>query len=109
MELAQDGVTVRGRFAARGNSTIEGKTTGRRLDFHYQSFRGGQGWFDFAADGKSFAGAGNTDGFPGWFGWQGRKTAEFSRHTPLKPGKSVDGSTKDSSDLLRSRTGGLPG
>ncbi|HKI17735.1 MAG TPA: hypothetical protein VKA15_07630, partial [Isosphaeraceae bacterium] len=93
-ELAQDGAKVQGRYAARGNSTIEGKATGRRLDFRSKSFRGGQGWFDIAADGKSFAGASNTDGFPNWFGWQGRKAPEFTRHTPLEPGKIVDGSTQ---------------
>ncbi|MFI5454762.1 MAG: hypothetical protein ACHRXM_04865 [Isosphaerales bacterium] len=94
-ELAQDGTKVQGRYAARGNSTIEGKATGRRLDFRFKNFRGGQGWFDFAADGKSFAGASNTDGFPGWFGWQGRKAPEYTRHTHLEPGKIVDGSTRN--------------
>jgi hypothetical protein len=43
MELAQDGVTVEGHFAARGNSTIKGKVAGRRLDFPYQNFRKGHG------------------------------------------------------------------
>jgi len=93
-ELTQDGAKVQGRYAMRGDSTIEGKATGRRLDFRFKSFRGGQGWFDATADGKSFAGASNTDGFPSWFGWHGRKASEFTRHTPLEPGKIVDGSTR---------------
>ncbi len=94
MELRQDGPKVQGHYAARGNATIEGKVAGRRLDFHFQNFRNGQGWFDLAADCKSFAGAGNVDGFAGWFGWQGRLAPMFTRHTSLVPGNIVDGSTK---------------
>jgi predicted esterase len=94
MELVQDGLTVQGRFAARGNSTIKGKITGRRLDFQYQTFRPGHGWFDLSGDTKAFAGAGNVNGFAGWFGWQGRTASEFKRHTSLEPGKSIDGSTR---------------
>jgi predicted esterase len=93
-DLVQDGVKVHGRYAARGNSTIEGTSTGRRLEFRFKSFRGGDGWFDFGSDGKSFTGASNADGFPGWFGWHGRKAPEFIRHATLEPGKIVDGSTQ---------------
>jgi predicted esterase len=95
MDLTQDGTKVEGRYASRGTSGIEGKVAGRRIDFRFHSFRDGQGWFDVAADGKSFAGASNTDGFPGWFGWKGRPAPEFNRHAPLVPGKIVDGSTKN--------------
>src|SRR5262249_39099759 len=68
---------------------------GRRFDFRFQSFRSGQGWLDFAPGGKSYAGAGNVDGFPGWFGWRGRRAPEFARHASLVPGKIVDGSTRN--------------
>ena len=95
MELTQDGTKILGRYALRGTSTIEGKVTGRRLDFHFKSFREGQGWFDLAADGKSFAGASNSDGFPNWFGWKGQPTPGFIHHVPLVPGKILDGSTKN--------------
>jgi predicted esterase len=95
MELTQDGPQVQGRYAARGASTIDGKTTGRRFDFHFHSFRDGQGWFDLAVDGKSFTGASNTNGFPGWFGWKGVPASEFKRHVPLVAGKIVNGSTKN--------------
>jgi predicted esterase len=95
LELSQDGLKVQGRYAVRGDSTLEGKANGRRLDFRFKSFRGGKGWFDLATDGKSLAGAANYDGFPGWFGWQGRSTPQFSRHTALIPGKIVDGSAKN--------------
>ncbi len=94
MELTQDDAKVKGRYAARGNSTIEGKATGRRLDFRFHSFRDGQGWLDISSDGKSVSGAGNVDGFPGWFGWHGQANASFTRHTPLAPAKIVDGSTQ---------------
>jgi predicted esterase len=77
----------------RGTSKIEGKVAGRRFDFHFQSFRSGQGWFDLCADGKSLAGAANTDSFGGWFGWHGRLAPTFTRHTPLVAGQMVDGST----------------
>ncbi len=94
LELAQDGEQVKGRLALRGGSTIEGKAAGRRLDFRFQTFRSGRGWFDFASDGKSLAGAGNTDGFAQWFGWKGRRASEYIRHVPLAAGKILDGSTQ---------------
>jgi len=94
MDLSQDGDGVKGRFAIRGNSTLDGKAAGRQLDFRFQTFRSGHGWFDFASDGKSFSGAYNTDGFPQWFGWRGRRAQEYVQHVPLAAGKMLDGSTK---------------
>jgi predicted esterase len=94
MELSQERAKVKGRLALRGNSTIDGDAAGRRLDFRFQTFRSGRGWFDFTADGKSFAGAGNTDGFAQWFGWKGRHAPEYVRHVPLAAGKILDGSTQ---------------
>ena len=93
MDLSQEGSTVTGQYALRGTSKIEGKATGRRLDFRFTSFRNGQGWFDLSPDGKSLSGAASTDGFPGWFGWNGRPAPAFTLHTPLVAGKIVDGST----------------
>jgi predicted esterase len=94
MELEQTGDRVKGRYALRGASAIEGKETGRQLTFQYKSFRRGKGWFDVAAGGAAFAGAAGTDGFPGWYGWRGRKAPEFARHAQLVPGKVMDGSTR---------------
>ncbi len=93
MELTQDGAAVKGEYAQRGTSKIEGKATGRRLEFQFTSFRNGKGWFDLSPDGKSLSGAANTDGFPGWFGWSGRPAPSFVRHAPLVAGKMIDGST----------------
>jgi predicted esterase len=94
MELDETGGNVKGRVALRGGSTLDGKSAGRQLDFRFQTLRGGHGWFDFAADGKTFAGAANTDGFAQWFGWKGRRAQEYVRHVPLSAGKLADGSTK---------------
>jgi predicted esterase len=93
MDLTQEAAAVKGNYALRGTSSIEGKATGRRLEFRFTSFRNGQGWFDLSADGKSLRGAANTDGFPGWFGWSGRPAPSFVRHAPLVAGKMIDGST----------------
>ncbi len=93
MDLTQEAAAVKGSYALRGTSSIEGKATGRRLEFRFTSFRNGQGWFDLSPDGKSLRGAANTDGFPGWFGWAGRPAPSFVRHAPLVAGKMIDGST----------------
>jgi predicted esterase len=94
MDLTQNGTKVKGTYALRGTSEIEGDVKGRRLEFRFTSFRPGTGWFDLSKDGKSLAGAGNTSGFPGWFGWRGRPAPEFARHAKLVAGRVVDGSTK---------------
>jgi predicted esterase len=94
MELEQAGDQVKGRYALRGVSEIEGTVSGRRFEFKYKAFRPGKGWFDLSADGATLAGAAVTDGSPGWYGWRGRKAPEFARHAKLVPGKIVDGSTK---------------
>src|SRR5262245_17397208 len=93
MELKQTGTAVKGKYALRGTSGIEGTVTGRQFEFKYKAFRDGKGWFDVAADGATLAGAAVTDGFAGWYGWRGRRAPEFARHAKLVPGKVVDGST----------------
>ena len=81
MELDQTGDKVKGKCAVRGTSKIEGTITGRQLDFRYQWFRPGKGWFDLSKDGKTFEGAAVGDGADQWYGWQGRMP-EFRRHVP---------------------------
>ena len=49
MELTQDGAKVRGRYAMRGTSSLEGDVAGRHLEFRYKGFRPGPGWFDLDA------------------------------------------------------------
>jgi predicted esterase len=95
MELEHDGPRVKGRYALRGTSSLEGTIQGRHLEFHLKSFRfTGPGWFDLDPAGRNLTGAGGTDGMPAWYGWKGRKAAEFVRHVPLVAGKTVDGSTQ---------------
>jgi predicted esterase len=93
MELTRDGSKVKGRYALRGTSSLDGDIKGRHLDFRIKAFRTGPGWFDLDEKGSALAGAGGTDGMPGWYGWKGRKAPEFVKHVPLAAGKIVDGST----------------
>lgn len=93
MELTRAGSKVKGRYAFRGTSSIEGEAKGRHFDFHVKAARTGPGWFDLDETGTHIAGAGGTDGMPAWYGWKGRKASEFVRHVPLVAGKIVDGST----------------
>jgi hypothetical protein len=82
MELTQDGIQVRGCYAFRGTSMLDGEISSRRLNFRFHSVRDGPGWFDLTLDAKSFAGAGNADGLASWFGWKGRPTLRFK---PIYP------------------------
>ena len=93
MELEQTEAKVKGRYALRGTSALEGDVSGRRLYFRSKGFRNGTGWFDLDAAGKAFNGAAQTEGFNVWFGWKGRPAPEFVRHVKLVPGKVVEGST----------------
>jgi predicted esterase len=95
MELGQTGDEVSGKYGLGGVSEIEGKVTGRRIEFTTKAFRNGKGWFDMAPDNAKFNGAGNTEGFAAWYGWRGRKAPEFARHAKLAAGKIVEGSTKN--------------
>jgi predicted esterase len=93
MELTPEGPKVKGRYALRGTSSLEGDARGRHLDFRVKAFRTGPGWFDLDETGTTLVGAGGTDGMPAWYGWKGRKAPEFVRHAPLVAGQIVDGST----------------
>ena len=94
MELDQAGDKVHGRYALRGTSKIEGDVHGHQLDFRYQWFRPGKGWFDLSKDGKTLEGAAVGDGLPFWYEWQGRRAPEYRRHVPLAAGKIVNGYTE---------------
>jgi predicted esterase len=93
MELTRDGSKVKGRYALRGTSGLDGEVKGRHLEGRIKAFRTGPAWFDLDEKGTTIAGAGGTDGMPGWYGWKGRKAPEFARHTPMVAGQIVDGST----------------
>jgi predicted esterase len=93
MELNREGTKVKGRYALRGTSSLEGDVKGRHLNFQVKSFRTGPGWFDMDEKGTTLTGAGGTDGIPGWYAWKGRKAPEFVRHAALTAGKIAPGST----------------
>ena len=93
MELTQEDAKVKGRYALRGTSSLDGEVKGRHLDFRIKAMRTGPGWFDLVDDGKALTGAGGTDGMPSWYGWKGRKAPEYVRHAPLVAGQIVEGST----------------
>jgi predicted esterase len=97
MELTVDGSKVKGRYAFRGTSSLEGTVKGRHLDFQWKSlWFTGPGFFDLDEKGVDLAGAGGADGTPvRWFGWKGRKAPEYVKHAPLVAGKIVDGSTEN--------------
>ena len=59
MELEQSGNDVKGAFALRGTSSIEGTATGNKLEFTYKAFKSGKGSFQARRYGWSF--------FDGWF------------------------------------------
>src|SRR2546430_1679670 len=58
MTLKQDGAQVQGFYLMDGERcTLEGKAANQRLTFTYQEpGADGTGWFEIAADGKSFSG-----------------------------------------------------
>jgi predicted esterase len=96
MELTKEGSKVKGRYALRGTSSLEGEVKGRHLDFKLKTFRfTGPGFFDLDEKSINLAGAGGTDGQAAWYGWKGRKAAEYARHVPLVAGQIVDGSTEN--------------
>ncbi len=93
MELTADGSKIKGQYALRGTSSLEGTATGRHLDFKVQAFRSGPGWFDLDETGTKLTGAGGTDGMAAWYAWNGRKADEYVKHVPLVAGQILDGST----------------
>ncbi len=95
MELSQDGDKVKGRYAIRGTTGIEGTAKGRHLDFRYLTARPGPGWFDLDKSGEAISGASGPDGPGSWSPWKGRKAPEYARLAPPVAGKLVDGSTSN--------------
>ncbi len=93
MELTQSEDQVEGVYAIQGTSSIDGTIDDHRLDFEYQGFRGGSGWFTLSDDGETLHGAAHGEGSTNWFAWSGRRAPEYVRHAALVPGQIVDGST----------------
>ncbi len=103
MELEQTGDKAKGNYAVRGTSKIEGTITGRQLDFRYQWFRPGKGWFDLSKDGKTFEGAAVGDGADQWYGWKGRRARNISGTSRSWPARSSTGPPRTSSPTASAR------
>jgi hypothetical protein len=73
--LTQDGPKVRGFYVYGGRkSTVEGQVEKSKLTFRYQEPDSkGEGWFELAADEKSFIGQWRQDGETEWGQWNGRR------------------------------------
>ena len=95
MELEQSESGVKGSFALRGVSTIEGTVAGNKLEFTYSAFKSGKGSFQLTQNGNSFTGSAADEGSSENFNWNGRRAPEYARHAKLVAGKMVDGSTKN--------------
>lgn len=75
MTLTQDGKKVSGFYVFEGQrSVIEGQLEKQRLTFTYEEPAvKGEGWFELAADGKSFKGKWRPKGETGWGEWIGTR------------------------------------
>lgn len=74
MRLTQKGDAVEGGydFAPGTAATVAGKVQGRKLTFTYvEPNARGEGWFELAADGKSFKGKWRAQGMANWGDWEG--------------------------------------
>jgi hypothetical protein len=80
MTLSRDGVLYRGAYGSAGVSVIVGTLSGRKLEFRYTEVgTRGEGWFELAADGKSFKGKWRPDGREAWGDWSGTRKAPAPR------------------------------
>jgi len=74
MRLIQDNDDVHGIYAYNAGSSIGGQRTGKKLTFTYKEpDAAGEGWFELAADGKSFQGKWKAKGAPNWSDWTGKR------------------------------------
>ncbi|MGE0712574.1 MAG: hypothetical protein AB7N76_20335 [Planctomycetota bacterium] len=72
--LTQDGVLLRGSYGQGGAASLRGTLEGEKLSFRYEETgERGQGWFELAADGQSFAGQWRADGGEEWKAWTGKR------------------------------------
>ncbi|MBN1944384.1 MAG: hypothetical protein JW797_01855 [Bradymonadales bacterium] len=86
LELTQQGDSARGTYSYGGGSSIEGRVNGNRLQFRYREpIATGEGWFEMATDGQSFAGQWREDGASSWYAWTG------TRFTPPIPTDAATG------------------
>lgn len=74
MRLTTSGDAARGCYAFPAGSTLEGSLAGDTLAFEYREPEArGEGWFQLAADGRSFHGQWRTEGGAHWHDWYGQR------------------------------------
>ena len=81
MKLTQDGNKVKGHYLYDGSECpIEGTVEKGKFTFHYEEATAkGEGWFELAADGKSFKGKWKEDGETEWDDWTGTRQVAASK------------------------------
>jgi hypothetical protein len=71
--LAQQGDKVIGTYYA-GRASLKGTVEKKKLTFTYkEEGEQGKGWFELAADGRSFTGKYLADGTENWSPWDGAR------------------------------------
>ena len=72
MRLEPDGDELAGTYSLGGRSEIRGTESGGRFEFRYtERTAKGEGWFELAPDGESFAGKWREKGDEHWLDWSG--------------------------------------
>ena len=85
MQLKQQGDRVTGSYYMLGISCpLQGRVSKGRFEFTYrEGSTAGEGWFQLAADGETFAGKWRETGSPLWLEWKGIRTERESGFTGL--------------------------
>lgn len=98
MALTQEGDRVTGTYTSEGAPcTLSGRVAEGRLTFSYQEpSTKGEGWFDLAADGRSFKGQWRPAGEVAWQSWSGRRVRERAVEA-----KGFDGAWNTSWGMMR--------
>jgi hypothetical protein len=76
MELKQEGDRVTGSYSMSGlSSPLQGRVSKGRFEFTYrEGATTGEGWFQLAADGETFAGKWRSTESQQWLAWKGKRT-----------------------------------
>ncbi len=104
MELKQTGDRVTGSYSMLGVSCpLQGRVSKGRLEFTYrEGTTTGEGWFQLAADGETFAGKWRETGSSLWLDWAGKRiegasgfpglwSSSFGRLKLVREGDGIEG------------------
>ncbi|MBI1900624.1 MAG: hypothetical protein HYS13_05880 [Planctomycetia bacterium] len=85
--VEREGAILGGYFSDGGPAVVEGKVDGKKLTFRYhETTETGQGWFEMAEDGQSFAGQWKAQGAEAWQDWSGKRIAPPEKDKPSYAG-----------------------